>query len=342
MSPHTASDAALEFADRRPNRRRRAPKTTPSLAGPRLARAAARQWGVVVGLTLLGAAAGFLQAYLMPASWAPYYGAGAGLLIGLLLAGAREAWREAVGFADFRKRLPYPVLGAAPELPPRLLRALPPDRRSPLGLLAFNPAASFSTAFRDLQGALPNGSVVAFVGSLPGDGATTAALCAAVSAVQQGRQVLVIDCDLRHRALTRALGFDPDEGVLEACNNIHHWQDYIDEEEETGLHFLPAARRSNAWRNLASAQDLPMLIARARETYDLVVLDCAPAINNADTPVVARLSDKTVMVTAWDRTPLGAVRSALRAIRARVRGGGTGIYVNRVPPDARFGRLRGD
>lgn len=340
--PHTASDTVLEFADRRPGRRRRGPPPPPSFAGPRLARAAGRQWGVVVLCVIVGAAAGYVQSYLMPASWAPHYGAAAGFALGLLLAGAREAWREAVGFADFRKRLPYPVLGAAPELPPRALRALPPDRRSPLGLLAFDPAAAFSTAFRDLQSALPNGSVVAFVGSLPGDGATTAALCAAVSAVQQGRQVLVIDCDLRHRALTRALGFDPTEGVLEACKDVSHWQDFVGEEHETGLHFMPAARRTNAWRNLAGAEDLPILIARARAAYDLVVLDCAPAINNADTPIVARLADKTVVVTAWDRTPLGAVRSALRAIRARVRGGGTGIYVNRVPPGARFGRLRGD
>ena len=55
---------------------------------------------------------------------------------------------------------------------------------------------------------------------------------------------------------------------------------------------------------------------------------------------MASLADKTVLVSAWDRTPLPAVRRALRMLRrAHAR---AAVFVNRVPPSYRFGRLRGD
>ena len=74
------------------------------------------------------------------------------------------------------------VNGAAPVLTEDVLRELPPDQRTPLGCLAFLPASIFSTAFRDLQGALVEDQVVAFIASFAGEGASTAALATAVSA----------------------------------------------------------------------------------------------------------------------------------------------------------------
>jgi Mrp family chromosome partitioning ATPase len=71
------------------------------------------------------------------------------------------------------------------------------------------------------------------------------------------------------------------------------------------------------------------------------VLDCPPALGSADGPVLAGMAEKVVVVTAWDRTPLSALRGAMRSVHARphLR---TGVYVNRVPPQYRFGRLRPD
>jgi Mrp family chromosome partitioning ATPase len=181
---------------------------------------------------------------------------------------------------------------------------------------------------------------VAFIAALPGEGATTAALCAAVSATQQGRNVIIVDCDIRHRTLTRALGSQPDRGVLDACDAPDQWERLIEEEEETGLHFLPAARALNPWRSLLGSQGFSLLIGELRSAYDLVVLDCPPVLSSADGPLLASSADKTVLVAAWDRTPLSAVRQSMRMLqRLEAR---AGVYVNRVPPNYRFGRLRGD
>jgi Mrp family chromosome partitioning ATPase len=311
------------------------------MAWSRLRRAARRQWPVFLGVATVLAGIGVSYEALGGRPWTDAAPTAIGLAAAAALAVVlvREVGRNTItSLASLGKHRGYAILGAAPDLAPRALRELPPDQRSPLGCLAFAPGSPFATAFRDLQGALSRERVVALIASLPGEGATTAALCAAASAAQQGRNVIVVDCDLRHRSLTRGLAPDADAGVLEASERPGYWRDFVEREEDTGLHFLPAARPKSPWRTLAGAPGFRSLLRQLREEYDLVVLDCPPALASAEGPAVARLADKCVLVAVWDQTPLSAMRAAMRALRARA----TGVYVNRVPPGYRFGRLRPD
>ena len=77
------------------------------------------------------------------------------------------------------------------------------------------------------------------------------------------------------------------------------------------------------------------------QSYDLIVLDCPPILVGPEGAAIAALADKCVLVTAWDRTPITAVRRAMTTLQRRPRAQ-TAVYVNRVPPEYRFGRLRGE
>jgi len=322
----------------------RARRPSKSLALGRLRRGVKRQWLLFILISLIVAGAGVaydLSGGVKPLSallfWAPV-GLGAGLVIATL----RELGRNTVtSLSSFGKNRGYAILGAAPELTPRTLRQLPPDKRTPLGCLAFQPSSAFATAFRDLQNAITKEGVVAFTAAVADEGATTAALCTAIAASQQGRSVVVIDCDLRRRSLTRSLGFDPDEGLIDACEEPSQWQNFVGEEDETGLHFIPASRVRSAWRNVGAAPGFKELLLRLRQHYELIVLDCPPVLVGADGAASAALADKSILVTAWDRTPISAVRRAMAALQRKPRAQ-TAVYVNRVPPEYRFGRLRGD
>ncbi|MGD9967389.1 MAG: tyrosine-protein kinase family protein [Hyphomonadaceae bacterium] len=314
-----------------------------SLALARLRRGVRRQWLLFVLLTVVVSIAGIAidltggsPILSSAAFWLPLAGA-----VALAATLAREISRNTItSLSSFGKHRGYAILGAAPELTPRTLRQLPPDKRNPLGCLALLPASPFATAFRDLQATVSKDAVVAFTSSVPNEGSTTAALCTAISASQQGQSVVVIDCDLRRRSLTRALGFDPDEGLLDACADPEAWHNFVGEEDETGVHFIPAARGAGAWRHLGSMPGFKTLLTRLRRHYDLIVLDCPPALASAEGAVIAGLAEKTVLVAGWDRTPLNAVRRTMGMLQRRP-GAKTGVYVNRVPPEYRFGRLRG-
>lgn len=315
-----------------------------SLALGRVRRGARRQWLLFALITVFVVVAGVaydLSGGVNPLSALTFWGP-VGIAVGFAAALVRELARNTVtSLSSFGKNRGYAILGAAPELTDRALRQLPPDKRTPLGCLAFQPASPFATAFRDLQNAISKDGVVAFAGALADEGATTAALCTAIAASQQGRSVVVIDCDLRRRSLTRSLGFDPDEGLIDACEEPNQWQNFVGEEDETGLHFIPASRARSPWRNVASAPGFKELIMRLRQHYDLIVLDCPPVLVGPDGAMTASMADKSILVTAWDRTPIPAVRRAMAALQRRPRAQ-TAVYVNRVPPEYRFGRLRGD
>ena len=316
-----------------------------SLALGRLRRGVKRQWLLFILISLIVAGAGVAYdlgggSQLLLNSlmfWAPV-----GLAAGFVAALVRELGRNTVtSLSSFGKNRGYAILGAAPELTPRALRQLSPDKRTPLGMLAFQPSSPFSTAFRDLQNAITKDGVVAFTAAVANEGATTAALCTAISASQQGRTVVVIDCDLRRRSLTRSLGFDPDEGLADACEEPSQWQNFVGEEDETGLHFIPASRIRSPWRNVGAAPGFNELLLRLRQHYELIILDCPPVLAGADGAATAAMADKSILVTAWDRTPISAVRQAMAALLRKPRAQ-TAVYVNRVPPEYRFGRLRGD
>lgn len=316
-----------------------------SLALARLQRGLRRQWplmllisAVVAGLGVAYDVGGGVRALSSMLFWAPL-GIAAGLGAGLV----RELGRNTItSLSSLGKSRGYAVLGAAPELSGRTLRQLPPDKRSPLGCLAFQPASPFATAFRDLQGAVADKKLIAFIGATANEGATTSALCTAVSATQQGRSVIVIDCDVRRRSLTRIFEGDAVGGVLEACEDPQRWRDFVVEEHETGLHLIPAARMRNPWRSsLVDDPGFKVLIALLREAYDLVILDCPPVLSSPEGAVIAGMADKAVMVAAWDVTPLTTVNRAMQSMRRRSRSL-AGVYVNRVPPGYRFGRLRPD
>jgi Mrp family chromosome partitioning ATPase len=297
----------------------------------KFARAARRQAPVLFSLIIVGLLWGAGYHLLADARPVTAYGGGVafGLIAGMLLGMGREFGRNAIGISSFGAKSRYAILGAAPELGAEVLRDLAPDQRTPLGCLLHQPAATFASAFRDLDAALTGKQLVAFIGAAPEEGATTTALAVAISAAQQGRRVIAVDCDMRRRSLTRAIDANPPHGLLDAADAPARWREFLVQEQETGLDVLPAALSKNPWRNLLDAGGLAALIANLREHYDLIVLDCPPALN-ADGAVVARSADQCVIVTTWDETPVGALNDTLRAI-GRAGPQTAAVFVNRVP-----------
>ena len=315
-----------------------------SLLWARVRRGASRQTSVLVLATILMSGVALLYEFsggapllrALPTSLA--IGVGLAVVMSVILELSRNT---VTSLASLGKRAGYMVLGAAPELTPQALRELPPETRSPLGCLALQPGSQFASAFRDLQSSIGKDRMVAFVGSVPNEGASTAALAAAVCAHQQGRRVLLVDCDLRRRSLTRTLVGEVEAGVLEAANRPQGWRDLLHREAETGLHFMPAAKLKNPWNTLMGVQGFASLLDEMRGGYELIVLDCPPLLGSAEGTLLARMADGCVVGTAWDDTPVGALREGMRGLRDRPKGT-TGVYVNRVPPGYRFGRLRPD
>jgi Mrp family chromosome partitioning ATPase len=73
------------------------------------------------------------------------------------------------------------------------------------------------------------------------------------------------------------------------------------------------------------------LVRDLRAHYDLVILDCAPILAVAETRIIVRQADTTVLVARSGRTPIGAMRAAIEQTES-AGGNVLGVALNYVLP----------
>ena len=80
------------------------------------------------------------------------------------------------------------------------------------------------------------------------------------------------------------------------------------------------------------------VIARLREQFDFVILDCPPILPIAETREIVALADHVVLVVGWRKTMDKIVKAAVRQLPRRVLAK-TGIALNKVDmkKQVRFG-----
>ena len=264
-------------------------------------------------------------------------GAGLGLAAGFLA----EALDEGFGDADeVERKLGVPALATVPKLRRTDLRQVPPASQHPVGYLLERQVSAFTEAYRVLRTTIifaagqPKTQVVAITSAVPDEGKTTVSLCLSRVSALSGQRVLLIDCDLRRRSVKDVLGIEPPTGLLQVLSGEVSWRQAIYADELSGMHVLPLSEAGFTPKDIFGADDMSRLLAELRNSYDLIVLDCAPVLAVAETRVVVAKADCAVVVARWQKTPIRAVRSALQQLQgagANVRGVALNCVDRRVP-----------
>lgn len=228
------------------------------------------------------------------------------------------------------------VLGMVPLAGRRLKRA------DVVSYLQEKPNSSLTEAIRNLRTSILFSDVdhppktVLFTSSVPREGKSTTAIMLALTSQQMGKSAIIVDCDLRMPALSKALQVDNDDlGLLSVINGSASLEQAIFVEPSTGLHILmtKASERSlniNASDVLASHR-FQVLLDYLSKHYDVVILDAPPTLVVTDARILASMVDAVVYAVRWDSTPREAVLEGLRELRsvdARVTTGAVLTMVN--------------
>jgi polysaccharide biosynthesis transport protein len=263
----------------------------------------------------------------------------AGLVLALLAGLLAEQFRGTIETTEeVEQRVGARALVAIPELRRRDLKHIPKRNRDPAGYLLTKRMSPFAEAFRLLQTSIflsshaPN-KVVAISSAMPGEGKTTLSLGLARVAAMGGQKVIVVDCDIRMRALNKVLGIEPQEGLQQVLSGERHWKDVVGRDEASGAHVLPATGLTS--KDIFGSGAMEDLVTELSGEYDLVVLDCPPVFAVADTRVIASLADAVIVAARARKTPARALAAAIAQLEiagARV----LGVALNRV--DVRKGR----
>lgn len=158
--------------------------------------------------------------------------------------------------------------------------------------------------------------------ALTGDGKSISAIgLAVVSAMNVGRKVLLVDCDMRQPAIHRSLGLRPDAGLAEVLGQDAKLEEAVVRVDGTQLDVLPVRGVPSNPSELLGSPRMRELLEEAAARYDRVVLDLPPALGLPDAKQVSELCDGVVLVVRAGVTPQEDVEGALEVLdRGRMLG----------------------
>lgn len=224
-----------------------------------------------------------------------------GLLLGLLLVGARHMFDDAVTSADtLAERADLPMLGAIPVTgtgPP------PPETMDPI-------ASSLLLASVD---GLPRSILVTSAQPEEGKSATVHALALALARLN--KKVLVMDADMRRPVQHNLFRLMPAHGISEVMTGQVKADDVIVESGVEGLHIMPCGAMPPNPAELLSTTVLDRLLTQLQADYDTILIDAPPILSLADAPLLAAKAQTTMLVIEWGRNHHGGLRVAVDRLR---------------------------
>jgi non-specific protein-tyrosine kinase len=178
-----------------------------------------------------------------------------------------------------------------------------------------SPRSAAAEAYRTLRLNLQYASVDAPIRSLlvtspsADDGRTTVAANLAIAAAEAGRQVALVDCDLRMPALHDRFGLAQAPGLTDLLIDELDAPPFRDT-ATPGLRVLPAGRTPPNPGELIASRRLASTLETLRGLCDLLILDSPPVSAVGDAAVLATLVDGVLFVARSGRTKRDDARQA--------------------------------
>jgi capsular exopolysaccharide synthesis family protein len=240
----------------------------------------------------------------------------AGLLLG---AGAAitltQLDRRVRSRTDLERAVPgTTVLGEVPVVHRRHSRELRPGSFSPRVLEAYRTLrANVQLRSRGLPL-----KVLMVTSPRPGDGKTTTAVNLAASMGFSGRQVVLVDGDLRAPRLAESLGIDHPVGLTDVLLGADLASALVPLTgpgiPERAIWVLPSGRMPPNPSELMAGRRLEDVMEQLRAVFSYVVVDTPPLLVVSDPGVLMRVVDGVVVVTRAERSDSHEVAEALERV----------------------------
>lgn len=243
-----------------------------------------------------------------------------GLIFGVIAVILRDMFDSSVKSAqEIAELTDSPVLAVVPEQQSFAKHPLITDRDAPAGR-----GEAFRVLRTNLQFVDVDSKRQMFVitSAVPGEGKSVTAVNLAITIAQSGREVLLVDCDLRKPNVAKLLGLDNAVGFMTAVTATAPLYECV-QKHESGIHVLATGPKPPNPAEVLDTDTVRALLRQAQSEYDVVIIDAPPLLAVADPAILAGMVGGAIMVVRHGRTSREQLRQAvsrLEAVGARIFG----------------------
>jgi succinoglycan biosynthesis transport protein ExoP len=163
-------------------------------------------------------------------------------------------------------------------------------------------------------GSAGEGRCVMITSATGGEGKTTLSAHLAARCANSGTATLLIDADMRRASLGRLLDVPVGPGLVDVLGGEIDLDEALITVQAGGFHFLSAGSAGKDPSRVLKSTRFSELLARLRQTYDLVIIDTPPVLPVADALIMGRWVDGAVMAARFDASRLPLVERANRQL----------------------------
>ncbi len=137
---------------------------------------------------------------------------------------------------------------------------------------------------------------VAVTSSIPNEGKTTIAIALARAMAQGGKEVLLVECDMRRRSIAGVLGAHARSGIYAVLSGQVRIEDAAISTSTRGLSFLDCEPHIPNPVDLLSSKRFRTLVGMLEQRYDFVIFDTPPLSAFIDAAVISQVVGGTLLV----------------------------------------------
>ncbi|MDE2302789.1 MAG: polysaccharide biosynthesis tyrosine autokinase [Sphingomonadales bacterium] len=212
---------------------------------------------------------------------------------------------------DIEGKLGLPLLGIVPQ-----------NRRTDPAEALADPKSPMAEAYNSLRGTLMYATtdglpqVMLVTSAQPAEGKTITSLALAQGFARMGKRVVLFDADLRRPMLHRHIGYDNARGLSTLLTQREPLAQVVQPSGMEMLALVPSGPVPASPTELVSSPRLEAVLQEAALSYDVVIIDSPPVLGLADAPMIAALVDGVIFVVEAERGRRGALKTALRRLKA--------------------------
>lgn len=239
-----------------------------------------------------------------------------GLILGVAFAFIREQFDESIGDpSELQRTLGLPLLGSVPKVEEEAPEQALQDRKSDLvdAYLAVQTNLGFTT-----KHGVPRAFSV--TSTRPAEGKSTTSLALATMLSRSGKNVILIDGDMRSPSVHHLANIDHQHGLSNFLAGEDKVEEMIFDMPDLGFDVMTAGPIPPNAAELLTGNRLALLVDRLLATYDHIVIDSPPVLGLADAPLIGTQVEGVVYAVEAHGIKSGQAKTALaRLASANVR-----------------------